>query len=121
MSPSVQETLDDADTVVVPSLYSSEVANALWKYVHLGELTLDDAKAMLSNALGFANTEQLIDASLATEALGEACRLTHPVYDLIYAVLARRLSAPLITCDGRLASVAETLGIEVIGCKKDES
>jgi len=117
VGPSVQDAVNNVDSVVVPSMYSSEVANALWKYVRAGEIPLADAKALLDNALGLPDIEQSVDHSITIEAFAEACRLNHPVYDLVYVVIARRLAVPLVTCDKRLASLAATLGIEVIGCE----
>lgn len=51
------------------------------------------------------------DAEFGTEALTEGMRLQHPAYDLIYAILARRTGSALLTCDRRLANLAQELGI----------
>ena len=83
------ESVATATVVAAPSLYASEVANALWKYVKAGNLDAETALERLEESIN------LIDAftpdwELTTEALTEAVRFKHPVYDLLYAVLARR-------------------------------
>ena len=120
VAPALAEAVHDADTVFVPAIYGFEVANALWKYVRHGDFGQAEAAAMLADARAYAD-EVVVDgvgfgASLSDEALSEACRLGHPVYDLVYVVLARRLAAPLATCDRCLADLATSLGVTVVGC-----
>ena len=125
-SPNVVDAVSNADVIASAPFFAFEVTNAFWKYVRARLLNTDLAKAAVAETLALVNDDPIgrlgaSTSALAEEAFAEACRLDHPVYDLVYAVLARRLSAPLVTCDGRLASVADTLGIEVIGCQKDEA
>jgi len=120
VGPELTDAVEQAELVVVPSMYSSEVANALWKYVRASELEVSDALAMLDNALAFADHIVPTDQSLLREALNEACRLRHPVDDLVYVVVARRLTARLATCDQRLAQIAGELAVPVIGCQVGE-
>jgi predicted nucleic acid-binding protein len=106
----VRAAVENADAVVVPQLYAAEVASALWKYVHADRLTLAVASAALSDAI------ELVDRfvpgeEIATEALHEAARSGHPVYDLLYLVTARRIAATLVTCDRRLRDLCETAGV----------
>ena len=51
------------------------------------------------------------DRELMIEALHQAVALSHPVYDLLYAVLARRTGAGVLTCDRRLATLLDSLGV----------
>jgi predicted nucleic acid-binding protein len=100
--------------VLAPDIYVSEVANGLWKYVTSGQLGLDEAQARLEEAL------QLVDSlvagvELVTEALAAAAKHRHPVYDLLYAVLARRQGCAVLTADRRLASLVEELGLPRLG------
>ena len=53
-------------------------------------------------------------SELAVEALHEAVRLNHTVYDLYYIVLARRNGAVLLTVDEKLKNVCTDCGVEVI-------
>ena len=47
------------------------------------------------------------------ESLAEGIKNNHSIYDMYYAVLARRNDATLITNDGALARVCEKLSIEI--------
>lgn len=99
--PAVLDVLADAAVVIAPELFAAEVTSGLWKYVSAKQLTLDAASERLDAAL------KLIDryhpmASLAQEVLREASARRHSVYDLYYAVLARREGAAVLTIDGRL-------------------
>lgn len=74
--------------MIVPSIFFSEVANGLWKYAAIEtELTADH----------------------------QAVAHRHPVYDLLYAVLARRTGAAVLTRDRRLADLLDQLGIALRG------
>lgn len=103
----------EARLVLAPDLYASEVANGLWKYVVAGQVELDKAQTLLDEA------RQLVDVlvageELAAEALGVASTHRHPVYDLLYVVLARRYGCGLLTADRRLASLAGELEVPVV-------
>ena len=50
------------------------------------------------------------DRELATGAV----RYRHPVYDLIYAVLARRTGCALLTMDSRLRTLLSQMGIPAV-------
>lgn len=104
--------LEDAEVVMAPSLICSEIANSLWKYVRSGELSSDGAISLHETALELVDV-LVPDRDLATEALAEAARQGHPVYDLCYVVLARRHGAALVTLDRRLAALAERMSIPV--------
>jgi predicted nucleic acid-binding protein len=107
------ESVSAATVVTAPSLYASEVANALWKYVKASQLDAETALERLEEAIN------LIDAftpdwELTTEALTEAVRYRHPVYDLLYAVLARRTGCAVLTMDGRLRALLGQMGVGIV-------
>ena len=106
------ERLERASVVMVPELYCSEVANGLWKYVNAGHVSIDEALSRLDEALGLADSF-VPDRTLTVEALAEATARRHPVYDLLYIVLARRHGARVLTLDGRLSKLAAEMGIGV--------
>lgn len=103
-------TLAAAAVVTAPSLFASEVANALWKYTRAGALSVETALRRYEEAIGLVG-ELTPDGELATEALAEAARHGHPVYDLLYAILARRHGCSVLTQDERLASLLGLLAI----------
>ena len=51
---------------------------------------------------------------LATEALVAASVESHPVYDMMYAVLARRHGATVLTMDKPFSQLLRKMGIAVI-------
>ena len=90
--------LEETAIVTTPDLFCSETANALWKYVRAGEVTLDLALTRLEQALGLVDG-LVPQRALAPEALVAAARHQRSVYDMMYAVLARRSGATVITMD----------------------
>ncbi len=107
------DALAEADTVLAPRLYFSEVANALWKYVKAGGL--EEAEALeRSREAGALISRSADDAELVDEALSSAVRFDHPVYDTLYAVLARRHSCPVLTMDERLKALLAEMRVEAI-------
>ncbi|GAB6041037.1 type II toxin-antitoxin system VapC family toxin [Endothiovibrio diazotrophicus] len=100
-------------TVVAPTLYCSECANTLGKYVAHAELPKPLALERLEEALSLVDHLEA-DQGLASEALAAAAAVNHPAYDLFYLVLARRYGATLATRDKRLEKAGRSLGIEVV-------
>ena len=97
-APQLAAKLEEVVVVTAPDLFCSEVANALWKYVKAGELSPDLAVPRLEE--GLALVDSLIpERLLAPEALVAAIRHQHSAYDMMYAVLARRSGAMVITMD----------------------
>ena len=105
--------LAETEFVLAPTLYSSEVANALWKYVTYDDMTRESAVRCLSEARHLVDHQVEID-ELAEESLVAAATFGHPVYDMLYAVLARRHGAPLLTVDRRMVAVLERMGLEAL-------
>lgn len=109
----IVEMLEHADRVTVPDLYFAEIANALWKYVRADDLLADEAQQMLS--IGAALPDDVLAArELATEALATATAFSHPVYDALYAVTARREGAAVCTIDQRLARLLEAMRVPTV-------
>ncbi len=102
--------LERTSVVMVPGLYCSEVANGLWKYVSAGQMNIDEALVRFDEALALADSF-VPDRTLTVEALAEAAARRHPVYDLLYVVLARRHGARILTLDARLSDLAADMGI----------
>jgi len=113
-TPQAERLLDvlaDTALVMAPDLYSCEVANALWKYVQHESLPREEAGELLADARNLTDL-RIANDELAQEALVAAATHDHPVYDMLYAVLARRHGAAVLTTDQRLSSALEKMGIE---------
>lgn len=104
--------LDD-EKIIAPDLYQTEVANACWKTCAFGGATQEGARKMLGAAI------ELVDdfcptLDLLVESYEEACANHHPVYDMVYLVLARRTGATLFTLDRKLVALCEGLHVACI-------
>ena len=105
------DVFEEASPVLAPDLYVSELTNTLWKYCIKGIYTPDECLQFIKDGLGFI--DEFIDAKdLWQEAFGEGVKNKHPVYDMYYAVAARRNDATLITNDGDLAKICKKLSIK---------
>lgn len=97
--------LEGCDLVLAPTLFHGEVANTLWKYVRAGVIDKQTALTRLEEARGLVDSFEA-DEGLATEAMSQAILHAHPVYDLLYLVLAMRYGARLLSADGKLMELA---------------
>jgi predicted nucleic acid-binding protein len=108
MSDVAKELYGSGDHLVAPRLIATEIANALARKTMQGMLTRHEAKYHFGSLPQFLpdlmDTDELIEP-----ALENACALRHPIYDLIYLEVARRLDAQLVTADRRFtAKIAGT-------------
>lgn len=97
----LKKLLLQGEKKVASALYPIEVANAFWKYVRAGRMSVALAKELIDR------TNQIPDAFVplsenTEEAFAAACRYDHPIYDMLYLTLARRYDAILYTLDKRL-------------------
>ena len=106
----VIDQLEQATLVLVPQLYFSETANALWKYVSHNQLSAEQAIERYQDICALPD-QAISDQTLALEALSLASANNHPVYDMIYAVLARRNACGILSKDSRLAKLLVSIGV----------
>ena len=104
------DKLEQANLVLVPQLYFSETANALWKYVSHKQLSAEQAIERYQDICALPD-QAISDQTLALEALSLASTHNHPVYDMIYAVLARRNACGVLSKDSRLAKLLVSVGV----------
>lgn len=101
------------EEIVTHGLFPSEVSNAFWKYKHVGLLSEDEVHSFVKEATSLV--DEVCDTdNLLREALSEAMRLDHPVYDMLYFVLARRNAATLFTLDRRLQKLCRDNGVNCV-------
>jgi len=110
---SILDLLELSDRVFVPDLFFAEVGNALWKYTEAGEMLPHEAQDLLELAAGMAD-ETAPAEDLAAEALDTAAAFGHPVYDALYAVLARRKGAAVCTLDQRLGELLAAMRVPAV-------
>jgi predicted nucleic acid-binding protein len=94
------EIASSGHRLFAPQILLAEVANALIRKAMIGLMSTADAQRYwrsLSNYLdGLIAVDDMIEPALVN-----ACELRHPIYDLTYLEIARRLDAQLITADRR--------------------
>ena len=82
---------------VVPSLWQSEVLNALLNGVKAGHLTMGAALTAAESASVLLRDRMRTCEAATILQTADSCRLT--AYDATYVVLARSLGVPLVTED----------------------
>ena len=107
------DLVEHAAVVSAPDLYASEVANALWKYVVAGELDAQEAVSRYDSALRLID-DFVTAAELGAESLIAASGSRHPVYAMMYVVLARRHGSTILTRDRKLRRAADRLQVAAI-------
>jgi predicted nucleic acid-binding protein len=93
-----------------PRLILTEVANALGRKAMAGLMSVAEACLYLRSLPQYLDDVLAVD-DLIESALKNACALRHPIYDLIYLEVARRLGAQLVTADRRFT--ARIVGTDV--------
>jgi predicted nucleic acid-binding protein len=102
--------LHDADIVIAPNTYPSEICNVFWKYVTFSNL--DPVKAQKGIDFCIDLVDDYIDtAPMWREVFAESVKYRHPVYDLFYLVLARRQNAILLTNDEEMKTIAKKMSV----------
>jgi predicted nucleic acid-binding protein len=105
--------LQQASLVLAPDMYISELANTFWKYQTAKKITEEECLLHINDGLEYVN-HFINSKELWQEAFHEAANHHHPVYDMFYAIAARRQSGALITNDGPLADICKQLKIPVV-------
>ena len=100
------------EAVIAPRLFLTEMANVAWQYARAGQLSEEDSLALFQLCSDIVDNFAEVE-SLLVEAIHEAIRNNHPVYDMLYLVLARRNAATLFTFDKMLRTVCRANGV---GC-----
>jgi predicted nucleic acid-binding protein len=87
--------------LVAPDLLFAECANALWKKLHRGELTEEEA-AIAAQTLEQVDLTIVSAKGYLARAVAIAAELDHPAYDGIYLAMAEAFGLRLVTADARL-------------------
>jgi predicted nucleic acid-binding protein len=103
--------LQEAELVLAPDLYISELTNTFWKYRIVKKLDEEVCLAYIHDGLSYI--DHFIDSKeLWQEAFHEGVNNNHSIYDMFYVVATRRNNGILITNDGPLAKICEKLQIQ---------
>ena len=102
-SDAADRLLTNGDDLYAPRLMASEVANALWRKVRLGEVERGQA-GVLMTAVAEMPVRWSADETVCADAARLALALDRPVYDCVYLALTHRLGARMVTADARFAT-----------------
>jgi len=101
----------EASWVLAPGLFVSEISNVLWKYYKAKINSHEDCIQYVEDGINMID-DFIEGKELWKEFLSEGIKNNHSIYDMYYAVLARRNDAVLITNDSSLAKISKKLKIE---------
>ena len=105
-----QLAVDPPANLYVPDLFYIECTNILLKYTRRFGRSMEDSRADLVD-LGSLSLRVVSTAELMEDALLLAAEQNISAYDACYAVLASRLTLPLVTADKPLAKAVSALWI----------
>lgn len=109
----ISSLLLSGEEVIAPSLFSSEMAHTVAKYVRAGRIDEPTAQEYLKTGAGYIDRFD-DDKNLASESLAESFRYGHSSYDMFYLVLARRTGATLFTLDKKMWALARDMHVNCI-------
>lgn len=108
-----ERIFSQATSLHVPHLLDIEVAQVLRRYVTAGIITASRGHEALEDLLDVSLTRYPHDVLLARVW---ELRDNLTAYDAAYVALAEALDAPLVTCDGKIASArGHHARVEVVG------
>lgn len=105
--------IEDADWVITPTLYISEIANVLWKYQAFEDMPIHEYEENLENAVAIPD-DYIDEKELYKEAFAMGCQTRMPVYDMFFLTIARRHNAYLLTLDQKLKAASVKHSIRVL-------
>ena len=108
----LRQLMLEGEEVISSQLFLIEVSNAFWKYHKAGLLDEKTVCANIEKAIALVDEFCDLDKTQCCEATKEAMRLRHPVYDMLYFVLARRNAATLFTLDRKLQQLCLDNGVD---------
>ena len=97
------QILDGQHELYAPRLMASEVGNALWRKVRMGEVQRGQA-GVLAALIAEMGVKWADDEALCADAVRLAVALDRTVYDCTYLALAHQVGATLVTADERFAN-----------------
>jgi predicted nucleic acid-binding protein len=107
-----QELLSEAELVLAPDLFPSEITNVFWKYASYADLPVEKCIKGIDFCLDLID-DYIVSKSLYREVFSEGIKTKHSAYDLFYLVVARRHNATIITRDKKMMAIALQLRVPV--------
>ena len=105
--------LKQADWVIAPDIFVSEVTNVFWKYHEFEDLPVKDCEYSLNKTILLID-DYIQTKELYQEAFSFSCQVNHSVYDSMYLICARRHSGIFISVDKKLNKLAQKHSIKIV-------
>jgi len=99
-----------ADLVLAPDIFSSEITNVFWKYTKLTGMPKELSEKGIAFCIDLVD-DFIETKTLCREVFAEAIRTGHPAYNLFYLIVARRQGALVLTRDKKMRQLAKTMNI----------
>ena len=103
-----------AERVLAPDLFVAEICNYMWKIGRkdgvMADVYTDVYVEMANDCIDYVDEFESA-AELWKDALRMAKTQDHPVYDMLYAMIAGRHNATLLTMDEKLCAVCEKMSV----------
>jgi predicted nucleic acid-binding protein len=112
-SVSLGKNIVQAEWVITPTLFISEITNVFWKYYVFKDMPLELCEQAIDRAVSLPD-EFVSEKDLYKEAFSLGCLTQKPIYDMYFLVLARRNNAYLMTMDISLKKIAKKNSIRLV-------
>lgn len=109
-----QEILLEADIVIAPDTFPSEITNVFWKYGFFSEMEKKTCEKGIDYCLDLVD-DYINTKGMCREVFFESLNTKHSSYDIFYLVVARRHNAAILTKDKKMILTANQLKIPVLG------
>ncbi len=111
-SSSFREILRNADLVIAPDTFPSEITNVFWKYASYAGMPIDQCEKGVDYSIDLID-DYIETKSMCREVFSESIRSIHAAYDLFYLVIARRYNAMILSKDQKMREIAKGLQIRI--------
>ena len=108
----IMNTLMRAEMVLAPDLYITEITNIIWKHSRNMKKDKEKCLVIVEDCVALVH-EYVKSEDLWKDALLLAQQHDHSVYDMLYASLAKRNDATLISLDKQLCRICEKISVQV--------
>ena len=109
--------MEEGERIIAPWVFCAELGNAHWKLARAGVIDAADIGSRIEQGLAFVDFF-VDERKMLPEIVHEAVRFSHPVYDMIYVVLARHKAATLFTLDQKLMAICREAGVSCVEAMK---
>jgi predicted nucleic acid-binding protein len=101
-----KQVLEEAELVITPDLFVSELTNVIWKYVRSKLISQEQGIQHIVNGVDYIDNFCPC-SEFWREAFVDSVQFEHSAYDMFYFSLAKKHNAVLVTNDKVLAELCQ--------------